>query len=735
MPFELADWIWANDADVVNQYIWARAEFEASCVGECDLLISADSQYVAYVNGQLAGFGQYADYPEHKVYDTICISNLVHPGTNELRVLAYCQGIDSSVYRAGRPKLLFEVRQDGRQLAHSGADTLVSRRTGYRSGDMERVSSQMGFTFDYDARIAEPEWEPAQVLGAAGTLYLRPIAPLELGERVQARVVSQGVYYDSPRREKLGMRMQYAALSFRESVELTGVHGQPELPGTVRYASDEGDGIYIVLDLGRETVGFLDIALTVPRECEVLVGWGEHVDDLRVRTYVGGRNFAARYMARAGRNEFMYAVRRAGLRYVELFVSACEFTLEYAGARPVVYRLNWKPEFRAQDALHMRIYDVCRDTLAACLHEHYEDCPWREQALYAMDSRNQMLCGYYAFGEYAAPRASLELFALSQREDGMLELCAPARCEITIPVFSLTYVLALEEYLMYSGDAAFVRDMLPVARRIVDAVFARRDGTGLIPAYTDARYWNFYEWRPGMAGVLGQGESVERYDAPLNFMAMVAARRLSSMLQQLDEPGAQEYARAAWDVGARADEAFWDEARGVYATYLSGGQRTHECELTNALAVYSGACRAERVPRVLELLAGEKLAPVSLSYSIYVFEALLSAGDKYAPLVFERIARIWGDMLMRGATTFWETEEGGWDFDRGGSMCHGWSAVPLYLYMAYALGVKPVRPGFMEYDVRPLKCGIGVQRGTIHRKNGSVLKVDISEGHPKLSVD
>ena len=78
MPFELADWIWANDADVVNQYIWARAEFEASCVDECDLLISADSQYVAYVNGQLAGFGQYADYPEHKVYDTICISCLLY---------------------------------------------------------------------------------------------------------------------------------------------------------------------------------------------------------------------------------------------------------------------------------------------------------------------------------------------------------------------------------------------------------------------------------------------------------------------------------------------------------------------------------------------------------------------------------------------------------------------------------------------------------------------------------
>lgn len=34
------------------------------------------------------------------------------------------------------------------------------------------------------------------------------------------------------------------------------------------------------------------------------------------------------------------------------------------------------------------------------MHEHYEDYPWREQALYAFDSRNQALYGYYAFGNY-----------------------------------------------------------------------------------------------------------------------------------------------------------------------------------------------------------------------------------------------------------------------------------------------------------------------------------------------
>jgi hypothetical protein len=58
------------------------------------------------------------------------------------------------------------------------------------------------------------------------------------------------------------------------------------------------------------------------------------------------------------------------------------------------------------------------------MHEHYEDCPWREQALYTMDSRNQMLSGYYALSEYVFPRASLVLISKGVRPDGLLSLDA-----------------------------------------------------------------------------------------------------------------------------------------------------------------------------------------------------------------------------------------------------------------------------------------------------------------------
>lgn len=728
MYFSEAKWIWCDSMSGPNQYIWAKQEFNAA-EGACTLRISADQQYTAYINGALAGFGQYADYPDRKSFDDIDVTPFMRAGKNEVRILAYCQVTDSSVYRAGQPALIYEISQTESVLAASGKNSLVTDKTGFTCGEIDRMTGQMGYTFEFDARISHDSdgWRAAHVLDIAPGIEPRPVKRLEMQARTRAIATSQGAYWQSARDGSIGMLMQYAPMAFGENSEMTGLDAQPEFPGkAVLYRDERGDGIYVNLDLGRETVGFMDIELDVDTDCEVLIGWGEHTDDLRVRTYVGGRNFTARYTAHAGHNEFMYTMRRIGLRYITLFVRAHSFALHYAGARPVIYPLDFSPEFHTADALHSRIYDVCRDTLSACLHSHYEDCPWREQALYGMDSRNQMLCGYYAFGEYDMPRASLRLLAQGQREDGLLELCAPARCSITIPSFSLDFILALDEYMLFSGDCEFVRSMLPTARRILEPMLARRGSNGLIPVYMDDQYWNFYEWRPGLEGNIGHN-SIEisgRCDAPLNMLAVECARRLARMERRLGEGGADEHERAAEELRARVDEAFWCKGEGLYRTYLSAqGELSHECELTNALAVYCGICADERRALVLDKLARGELPPVSLSYSIFLFDALLSAGDRYSRAVFDRVARTWGDMLTKGATTFWETEAGGWDFGRGGSLCHAWSAVPLYLYMAYALGIKPTEPGFAEYKVHPLISGMYELSGSIKLPGGRMLDV------------
>lgn len=173
-------------------------------------------------------------------------------------------------------------------------------------------------------------------------------------------------------------------------------------------------GVYIILDLGQEQAGLFSMDIQASEGTIIDIGYGQHLDDMRVKTWVGNRNFANRYICREGRQVFTYYFKRFGCRYIQLHITNSKglFKIYYAGLIPWEYPVSEKGEFKCNDSLHNKIYEISARTLHLCMHEHYEDTPWREQALYAMDSRNQALCGYYCFGEYSMPRASFELLGV-----------------------------------------------------------------------------------------------------------------------------------------------------------------------------------------------------------------------------------------------------------------------------------------------------------------------------------
>ena len=723
MPFEASQWIWCARAASVNAYALFKQTFPAQA-GPAKLLVSADAQYVAFLNGELIGEGQYADYPAWKVYDELPCATIA--GENALEIAVWCPATDSAVYRAGRAGLLFELADgSGGLLAASSEETLCAPHPNYQSGPIENITPQLGYTFSYDARAAAPEFGPAAPFDGPRALHPRPVPKLKRLPRKSAELIAQGVFFDGPG-GTFAEKMQFAPMAYRRLKDMSGLRERPALPAPegVPLACADGEGIYLLVDLMEEDAGFLDLDIGLDGEAEILIGWGEHTHDLRLRTAVGPRNFAARYMARPGRNRFTHLFRRAGLRFVELFVRAHACTLYYAGIRPTRLPMSDKPRFHVADHLHQRIYEVSVNTLTACMHEHYEDCPWREQALYTMDSRNQMLCGYYALGEYAMPRASLRLMALGFREDGLLELCAPARVSVTIPSFTAMFLVQLQEYHLYSGDSEFAREMLPVARAVAEALLARVDGSGLIPAWEGRQYWNFYEWMPGLDGHTDRKcpPGAKRYDAPMNAFAALALRRLALLEAALGLDGAR-WRAAANGIAQAAHERFFDHAGGYYRSYACGGDTWGGDELTQALMVCADICPDVCLDRALDALAGGGLTPITLSYSIFKFDALMKRPGRYAGWVFERIARDWGRMLYSGATTFWETQAGARDFDDAGSLCHGWSAVPIYCYFAYALGLRPVEPGFRRYELKPVNAGLHGLRGRILLPDGRLLEL------------
>lgn len=682
-------WIWLDRVAEENCYLQFMTEFFSTDTSvDAELRISAEGQYVVLLDGIYQLSTQYPDYPHRKsVQRIVCPNPTV--GSHILEIQVHYDGIDTSVTRKERPGLRFELRQGDVLLAASTRETAARPLAGYRSGPIPNITGQLGVGFSWSNDAPEP-WRNAVVVDKPCTLVPRPIPELMVGPVLTARWYSQGVFTV----HESGLQ-QFAALSFRERWMMTDTPLE-ELPSDagIHFASKEGDGIYLILDLGRESVGYLDIDAVCPMATRVDIGFGEHLDDLRVRTDIGGRHFTVQWEAGPQRRCFVHRFLRLGGRYLQLYFYGTDITVYHVNFQSVDYPVTGNGTFKSCDHLMDRIFEVSKYTLRCSMHEHYEDCPWREQALYAFDSRNQMLSGYYAFGEFTQPRESLRTLALSLREDGLLELCAPARVSVDIPSFSLVFITALEEYCRYSGDVEFGREMLSVAAAILRTCHGHfKDGL----MHNFPGYWNFYEWRPLLEGSMS--ESAPSVDSPLQLFYLLALQRMEKICGYLGliAPGLPEEIEEV----KNGLENFWDAEAGAYASFIRNGEKVQYAQLVQSLALYTGACPENRRKELCRKLLADELVPVSLAYSIFKYEALLLNIPEKAAEVFEQIADRWGRMLYCGATTFWETDTGADDFGWAGSLCHGWSGIPAYLFGAYILGVRPGKPGQWEVCDEP----------------------------------
>ena len=550
--FTGAKWVWTEMEDK-NQYIEIRMPFSiAGEYADAKLAVSADNEYFAYINGEYVGGGQYDDFPMHKAYNVHDVSAVIKEGANELLIRAYHQGENSYQYLPGPAGVIFALNA-GENHVVSGEGCEARPYALYESGNIEKVSGQLGYTFHCDATATEAEWEPARIVTEREDtkLYPRPIKELVVGEAAPSEEVFAGVYAirggDTP-----AQKMQYAFMA----------------PG--KY-TEGADGKTMIFDLGRETAGLAHLEINCPAECEILVGYGEHMDDGRVRSYIGTRNFAFSYRAKAGENEFTHLFRRISGRYLQIFMPF-DAEVKVLTILPVDYPVEVRGSFKGVDRLMNRIYDTSVRTLRLCMHEHYEDTPWREQGLYAMDSRNQALCGYTAFGESDFPLACLKLMAEGIRPDGLLDICAPAHDRITIPSFSLGWVISLHDFALYTGRVKEAGDMLYDAQKLLGFFRSRIDTNGLIKLPMDKQYWNFYEWAPGLDDGWECGREYEnmdgtRRDAPLCLFYAIALGYAADVAEWSGrEKLAAELREEKAAMLAAVEKTFWDEEAGLYCS-------------------------------------------------------------------------------------------------------------------------------------------------------------------------
>ncbi len=716
--------IWADEKEMVNRHVKFQTELVVDEIRPTKFYICSETRYELYINGNLAGFGQYDDFPDNKVYDTCDITEFLKKGSNLVSILAYSVGTNMpSMHLKGLSMLIFAAVDENGTVLISDENVKCAEAKEFVSGDkIERICSERMFNFGFDLRNDDlwkenkvsDSWQNAIVRDDSAINYCeRSVKELTLTGKSYGEIIAQGEF-EYTKGDTVAQKMQYSSMAHRDKAEVLDI--KEDACGILK------DNVYWISDLGEEVVGFITLDIEAEDGAVLDIGIGEHLADMRVRTYVGERNYAFRCICREGRQKISFYIQRLALRYLQFFAHSGIKKVYSAGIHKTEYPLEFEGQLSMSDRLFNKIYKVSENTLKCCMHDHYEDCPEREQSLYAMDSRNQMLFGYYAFGETKMPRASLKLLADGQLPSGLLEITAPSRCRFTIPAFSLAWIMAVKEYVMFSGDKDFGISMVKTARTILD-YFVRNMKDGLIPHSNESEIWNFYEWTDKMDNL--EVDSGSEFDAPINAFFALGLKEYKQLCEWADAKEEIKWADEVYNkVSSVFHKTFYCEDKQAYRTYIGSGE-PHFAQLTQAWALLSGLVPDELNSKIREHLTSKDFVEISLSYSGFKYDALMQEPEKYSDYVLSDIEEQWGYMLYNGATTFWETILGEADFDGAGSLCHGWSAVPIYIFWRYIVGIYPKAPGFIEIENNPVCKGVVRAEGVLKTPQGILnIKTD-----------
>ena len=640
MRIDEAKWIWENASPKADEHAEFFAEFDYSdSLGDVYISISADSEYGIFLNGKYFGHGQYPDYPHYKVYDKYNITDFLVSGKNTLAIEVWYLGNNCSTNIDDGAGLWFSVYSDDKTLLKSDESIRSRLSKTYRNYGCIFISGQLGYGYGYDS-TKEDDWK------------------LVGGDDFSKS------YFVTPTKNLPDILRPIKTLKLCDAV------------GGVVIKEEHGDMHRYLLDFGKELVGLYRICFDTESEQNIEICYGEHIVDVWVRDRIHSRRFAFDYRAKCGKNDYFGYLRRLGLRYVELRAEHPISNIDFK-IIPVFYPLKQIP-FAIEDEELKRIYDICINTLRLCMHEHYEDCPWREQAMYVMDSRNQMICGYHAFGEYRFPRACLKLIAEDRREDGMLNITYPGASGLVIPSFGLHFYTAVREYGDYSGDWAFVEGIYPKLKSVLDVFVSRySDQSKLINNFGPSCYWNFYEWAKDLEGTIGSVDE-ETPDLIINTLFSLALQNMDYICKKIGKKS--DYLELANNVNDGINQRFKNKDTLLYGLYDPADKYS---ELGNSLAVLCGAADVASKEKICNELVCEssELVKITLSMKCFKYDALLGVNEeKYTDYILSDIRRVYRKMLDFGSTTVWETEKGERDFGKAGSLCHGWSAMPIYYF-------------------------------------------------------
>lgn len=721
------NWIWipnwnAEDKDE-PRIVYFRKEFDIHRVPEkLEVKISADSRYKLYINGKLAEIGPSKGDNQVWYYETVDLAPHLIQGKNVLAVivlrypLEYRKG-NLSVFRTQTPGFYFV----GEYIDNSGKIVSLSADESWkciREPNVKLLPDSPLFSHLYimeeasgnpdtygwmKAGYDDGNWQPAEVQWKQFLLN-KASSPCNL----HARTI--------PYMNKIPGRFR-GVLVIRES-QLDKTEWDDMLAGEKTLTVSPQSREVVEIDAGELMTGFLKLSLIGGKRSTIRILQSESYvipqksNDSNVTLppkkedrldHVNGSlegktdTYKVAGIGKDGEEEYYEPFWFRTFRFIRLEIATADepLIIKSFDFLETGYPLEIKTRVKTSDESMQAIWDISERSLRRCMHETYMDCPFYEQLQYAMDTRSQILYTYMVSADDRLARKCFDDFRRSQRHDGMINCCYPSYTFNAIPGFSIYYILMLYDHMMFFGDKELIRSYLSTVDGILEYFNRHLDKNGMIGKiggylFRDSS-WSFIDWAEkwdgGVPNAIKAGPIT--MESLLYIMGLEHAARLVSFAGR--DGIAAEYAERA----AKIKDAIRKHCMGINGMIQDGPgveEYSQHCQvfaiLTDTIDVEQGR---ENLLKTLQ--NKQEYAQCTVAMAFYLYRALEKCG------LYEHTNELWDmwrDMIRNNLTTCVEDPVG------QRSDCHAWGALALYELPAVVLGVRPTKPGFEEFEVKPV---------------------------------
>lgn len=701
-----AEWITSPDAPQRDQVVLHfRKVVELTQQPEHFLVqVSADNQFVFYVNQQRVGFGPSHSDLGHWRFETYDIAPFLRPGKNVLAAAVWSFGVLTPLaqisdrtafvlHGAGEAERIADTGQSWEVEEEKGVQVLPTpeavRRQYYVAEPAERIDGTV-FNWDWNTDGSAPQnrWKKAQPIGRATLLGAvlqennwqlvpDPLPPMQMTLSSAGHVVrSTGIEVNSGFPESaLSVPAHSKATVLIDNLHLTTAY--PEL--TV----SEGRGATVRLTYAEALID--DKGVKGNRD-EIA---GKHIQGIFDEFLLDGA--ASRVFTPLGWKTW---------RYLQLDIETTDQPLKIEKLRTwfTAYPFEERGKFESDDDSLKPIWEISWRTARMDAHDTYMDTPYYERMQYIGDTRIQALLSYTVGGDDRLARQAIQAFNNSRIPDGITESRYPTSMRQIIPTFSLLWIGMVHDFWMYRSDPDFVRAQLPGTRSVLDWFLQRQQADGLL---TKLPWWPFVDWGTDFAfGMPPQDD--DGGSSPITLQFVEALRYAAEMESALgDKARAGLYRSAAEHASQAVYKLCWNQKYGLLADTPA---QKHYSQHANILGVWLDVIPREQHKDVLTKILSVSDAgyaatgPVPpLTQATYYFRFYLARALDHAGMgdQYLRLLGPWKKMVSLGLTTWAEQPE------PTRSDSHAWSAHPNYDFLTIVAGIRPATPDFATVMVAP----------------------------------